>query len=227
MNRGFSTIADGTDARRPASWRARWPALGLIPLLCGCQQLGALFTVLKGGETINAEYNLPDGPLAVVLDDPEQFGVPADAMQAFHDKITQVFQERKIKARVIPFEDLQRVRQNEAAFDEMSVRQIGEALGADHVIYVKVTYWALREAPGDPYFRGRANAGVKVCSTERKRNVKLWPTDKDYWPVSAQTDRDANESAGAEAQVARLLAEKTAISVAELFHEHKANRRFE
>ncbi len=95
------------------------------------------------------------------------------------------------------------------------------------MIYCKVTYWALRENPGDPQFRGKCTVGVKVCSTERKRDVKLWPNDKDYSFVSAHTDPDLNESSGAEAQVARQLAEKTAAMVGTHFHDHKTRERLE
>src|SRR5262249_36284854 len=97
-------------------------------LLAGCQQLGAFAAVWKEGETLPAEYKLGPGALAVVLDDPEQLGVPTDAMRAFHDKLKQEFEDRKVNKQVVAFADLQKLRQNEEQFDKLSVRQIGEKL---------------------------------------------------------------------------------------------------
>src|SRR5438067_1888091 len=80
-------------------------------LLSGCQQLGAFWAVIvKGGETLEAEYKLGQTPLAIVLDDPESLGVPADAMRAFQDSITQDFQEQKVNKQVVAFSELQKLR---------------------------------------------------------------------------------------------------------------------
>ncbi len=209
----------------PTLWLPAFVPLCL--LLCGCAQLGALIAVASGGETLPAEYKLAKGPLAIVLDDPEQFGVPTDAMRAFHDAIVQDFQDQKVNKQVVQFSELQKLRQKEQQYDDMSVRQIGEKLGADQVLYCKVTYWALKERPGDPHFRGKATVGIKVDSTERKRDVKLWPADRDYLIITAQTDPDLNEATGAESQVARQLGEKLAVAVGSYFHGHKARERLE
>ena len=209
------------------SWLRGFVALSLL-MFSGCQQLGAFWAVfVKGGETLEAEYKLAPGPLAVVLDDTEQLGVPADAMRAFHEALTKEFQDEKVNKQVVAFTEVQKLRQNDHQYDDLSIRQIGEKLGADQVLYCKVTYWALRERPGDPHFKGKCTVGVKVDSTERKRDVKLWPADRDFVVVTAYTDPDLNESAGAEAQVARQLGEKLAAAVGTYFHGHKSRDRLE
>lgn len=227
-NSGQRSAVSNQPERAAARHTARVIAINIVALILlpGCGQLGAFIAVMKGGETLPPDFKLARGPLAIVLDDPNSLGVPTDAMRTFHDILAQEFQEQKINSQVVAFSELQKLRQNDQ-FDDLSIRQIGEKLGAEQVLYCKVTYWALKENAGDPHFKGKCTVGMKVNSTEPKRDVKLWPTDRDHVVVAAHTDPDLNTSTGAEAQVSRKLAEKLAAAVGSYFRDHKARERLE
>src|SRR5947207_1619986 len=99
----------------------RCAGMGLVVALAacsGCQQIGALIAVMSGGENDEADYKLTQGPLAVVVDDPEQFGVPPDAIQAFHEKLVQQFDEYKVNKRVIPLSEVNRLKQNDPKYED-------------------------------------------------------------------------------------------------------------
>lgn len=219
----------------PARSAGRVPAGVLICLLgcgAGCQQLGAAIAVIKGGETLPAEYRLGAGPLAIFVDDVEQLGIPPEALGAFHDTLVEDFQKYDVNKHVAPLADVNRLKLSESKFDDLSIRQIGEKVGAEQVLYVRVNYWALKETPGDPQFRGRFSVSIKVCTTqapkpEDGKSVRLWPTDREYQSVEVTTRPDLNEAVGAETQVARELATKMAVAVGRLFHEHKTSRRLD
>ncbi|MEE8171216.1 MAG: hypothetical protein V3T70_11780, partial [Phycisphaerae bacterium] len=58
--------------------------LGVGP--AGCQQMAALWAVAAGGDTTPAEVHLTDGPLVLLVDDPDQLGVVPDAIRAPYDE---------------------------------------------------------------------------------------------------------------------------------------------
>lgn len=195
-------------------------ACGLL-VLCGCQQLGGLWAVLSGGDEVPAEFKLTEGPIALLVDDPDSLAVAPEALRAMHDRVEQELTTREVNKRLVSFDETQRLQQSERRYDDLSIRQIGEKLGAEQVIYCRVQYWATRANPGDPQFEGQFRVAVKVIDTKHAADVKLWPTDGPPRVVSARTDPDLSDAADAEIDVARKLGQKLGRSVALLFAAHK------
>jgi len=189
----------------------------------GCQQLAAMVAVTAGGETTPAEYKFTEGQLAILIDDTEQLGMSPDAMRMVHDDIARRLEEHKIKVSIIPYSELQRLRAAESDFEEMSIRLVGEKLGADQVLYVDIKYWALKENPNDQYFKGSCSAGIRVCSTERKRDVRLWPSapNEHDKTVTVKTDPRLDDAGSAESEISRQLAGKLAARIAQHFYSFR------
>lgn len=193
----------------------------LFIALCGCNQLAAILAVASGGDTVDAEYKFDETPLAIIVDNPDDYDIAPEATRALHEDLVRQLEVNKVKCTPVPFEDIQRLRTGEPQYDDLSVRAIGEKLGADQVLYLRVQYWATKENPGDPQFRGSAKVNVKVISTERKRDVRLWPKGATEKTASAQTDPQLTDASGAEVQVSRQLAAKLADTIAKYFYDHK------
>ncbi len=187
----------------------------------GCQQMAALLAVAAGGDTTPAEVRLTDGPLVLLVDDPDQLGVVPDAIRALYDETKAELSSHDVNDRLIGWDAVQRLRESESDFDEMSIRKIGETLGAEQVIYLRVKYWATRETPTDPQFKGTWRVGMKIISTERKPDVRLWPKDATDRTIVVETDPELTDARSAETQVARTLGRKLARAVARHFYAHK------
>lgn len=225
----MSDMGDSASAARRAVRRRVGPTAPiaaacalLLTAATGCQQIGAMLAVASGGDTIEAEYKLPEGLVAVVVDEPEPLGVTPEAIAAFHKTFEETLEANKIKTRIVPLAEVQRLQQTETNYEELSVRQLGEKLGAQQVLYVRVKYWALKENPEDVQYAGRWRVGVKIVSTERKSDVRLWPRDgAEDRTIEVKTDPSLDDSLAAPVRVAEQLARKLGKKVAQYFYDHK------
>lgn len=197
-------------------------AAALLPILtAGCVQGATLWYHLTGGETIEAKHKLNARLLAIVLDDPQGLITTPMVHQVVHEKLAEAFTANKIECKLVAYDELHRLRADEAAFAKLSVREIGEKLGADQVLYLQVTDFALRREPGAPLFQGRFGVRVSVISTEKKRDVRLWPREQGGEPIVAETQPRSSEGDVTESDVARELSGELADKVGKLFFDHK------
>jgi hypothetical protein len=100
----------------------------------------------------------------------------------------------------------------------MSARQIGEKLGAEQVLYIGVDRFTLNSEPGAPIFKGEFVARVKVLSTAREKDVRLWPDGESGRRVSATTDPTPADGDKTGADVATELGIKLGQEVAKFFY---------
>jgi len=197
--------------------------LAVLSLPCGaCVQTAALWANITGGDVIEAQYTLTTGPLLILIDDRDSVVTEPRAIRRMHKTISDALLEYGKNRRVVPFEDCQALQRSAKKYDRLSVREIGEKLGADQVLYIRVDRFTLRAEPGAPLFKGEFVVRVKVLSTERKQDVRLWPRDESGRRVAATTEpisTDGDKSAG---DVARELATNAGQAVAKLFYQHRA-----
>lgn len=188
----------------------------------GCVQTAALWANITGGDVIEPEYTLTRGPLLVLIDDRDSSIAEPQAIRHVHKTISDAFLQYGINRQVVPFADWQTLQRTAKDYDRLSVRQIGEKLGADQVLYLRVDRFTLRGEPGAPLFKGEFAVRVKVLSTERQSDIRLWPREEAGRSVLATTHpvpADGDQSAG---DVSRELAENLGWAVTKLFYEHRA-----
>lgn len=197
----------------------------LMTLATGCNptQMATLWYHMTGGETIEAEFKLTDRKLAVVVDDPQGFVVVPVTFREFHDKFVDALRANGIESKVIPFDEWQQLRQRDPDYntDKMTRRLIGEKLGADQILFLNVTDFRLKREPAAPIYEGRFAVSVAVYSTERKRDVRLWPQQSEGKDVVVTTKPGPSDGDLSASDVARQLADQMADSVAKLFYAHK------
>ncbi|MFO0974110.1 MAG: hypothetical protein U1A27_11840 [Phycisphaerae bacterium] len=210
--------------RRRVGQRAAACAAGAawLAALAGCQQLAILGYHLTGGETIDAKHKLTARHLAVLLDDPEGLVTQAAVSPQLQRKLAEEFTANKIETALVPYDDMERLRgSDEQAFSKMAINCIGEKVGADQVLYLRVTDFALRREPGAPLFQGRFAVRVAVLSTESKHDVRIWPRELQGEAVAFETQPQSSEGDVSAADVGRDLAAGLANNVAKLFYDHK------
>ncbi|HWL94771.1 MAG TPA: hypothetical protein VNT79_14720 [Phycisphaerae bacterium] len=187
----------------------------------GCHHMAILLANMQGGEEIEAEYEMAKGPLLIFIDDRRSQVTETKAIREMHDTIADNFLQFKVNTRVIPYREFQRLQQDEQKFEKMSAREVGEKLGADQVLYLGVQKFTLYSEPGAPLFKGIFSVRVKVLSTERKADVRLWPREKDGKLVTAETPPTPTDGDKTAPDVATEIGIKLGQRVAGLFYKHK------
>jgi hypothetical protein len=178
---------------------------------------------MTGGEVIAAEHTLESTPLLIMLEDPRNLVEQPRALRELHREVAARFDKFNVNRRVKPFEDWMRFRQSEPKYDDMTIRQVGEKLGVDQVLYISVERFTLQAEPGAPVYKGEFAVRVRVCSTERKSDVRVWPLREEQGRlVTVDTPAVSVESGRAAEDVAAELGRKLGTQIAKLFYEHRA-----
>lgn len=208
--------------RTPRSAGKTLLALGVLILAGpGCYQMAAAWVNLTGGEVIEPEYTLTKGPLLVLVDDMQSLVTQPKALRELHATISENFLEFDVNRRIIPPRELRHLRQSERKIDKMSAREIGEKLGAEQVLYVWVERFTLHAEPGAPLFQGEFTVRVKVLSTDRVRDVRLWPRAGEGRLCAATTEPVSEGGEVSASDVATELGRKLGQTIAGLFYEHR------
>jgi len=187
----------------------------------GCITMAALWANLSGGEVIEPEYTLTKGPLLVMIDDMRNLVTQPKAIRELHETIAENFLEFDVNRRIIPMSELRHLRQSERKLDKMKTREIGEKLGAEQVLYIWVERFTLHAEPGAPLFQGEFAVRVKVLSTERVREVRLWPRAGTGRLCVATTEPVSEGGEVSASDVSTELGRKLGQKVAALFYEHR------
>lgn len=193
--------------------------LSLWPV--GCIQMAALWTNMTGGDVIDPEYVLSKGPLLILIDDRNNLITQPTAMRKLHKGVADRFLEYRVNSRVVPFSEWQRLQQSDKGYDKMTIREIGATLGADQVLYIRVDRFTLHSEPGAPLFKGDFAIRVKVVSTARRSDVRIWPRERSGRRVSATTEAQSSEGGKSASQVTEELTKQLSLKIAELFYEHR------
>lgn len=210
-----------TNSRR---WKPPVSAVILAFLsLCssGCIQMAAFWTNMTGGDVIDPEYVLSKGPLLILIDDRNNNIDQPAAMRKLQKGIADRFLEYRVNSRVVPFSEWQRLQQSDKGYDKLTIREIGAKLGADQVLYIRVDRFTLFAEPGAPLFKGDFAVRVKVVTTARQSDVRLWPRERSGRRVSATTEPQSSEGGKSASEITEELAKELSHKIAEFFYEHR------
>ncbi len=187
----------------------------------GCVQLATMMAHATGGDWIEPEFNLTHGRLLVLVEDPSGLVSQPRALRELHREISEKFLEFSVNSKIVPPEDIERIKRKERDYGRLSIREVGEKHGAEQVLYIRVDQFTLQAEEGAPLYKGLFTVRVKVLSTEAERDVRLWPRDPSGRRVSVGTPPVATDSGKSESDVARELAVKMGAEVAKLFYGHR------
>ena len=221
MNSEWRIANSEIGSRRPlrlhSLFAIRYLTLVLCAALPGCIQMAAAITNITGGDWIEPEFELTKEPLLVLVDDRGGQISEPKAIREVHQTISEIFLEFNVNKRIVPFQEWQNL-QADRNYSKMSARQIGEKLGAEQVLYISIDRFTLNSESGAPIFKGEFVARVKVLSTERKKDVRLWPDEESGRRVSATTDPTPADGDKSGADVAAELGIKLGQEVAQFFY---------
>ncbi len=209
---------------------ARVTCAGLLVLAIvaasGCgPQIGALLYYAAPEAKSKADYKLSPSRLAILIDDPYGSLPRTDLSAHIHSTLVTELNTNKVPVTVVPMAEIARVEQSNRDFDKMSIRAVGEQVHADEVLYISILSFTVGDDAKHGLYLGKAKAQVKVCSTERKSAVRLWPPTGDGYVIEVQQPSEQTEEWGntrAADLYGQAVAERLAKRIAMLFHEHSA-----
>ncbi|MCZ6683248.1 MAG: hypothetical protein O7B26_08690 [Planctomycetota bacterium] len=190
---------------------------------CNPYNFMAAVAAATGGEWVEANYRIGEGPLLILIDDLDGLVTEPRAVKETHETISEIFYDFKINRLVIPLAEWQTLRQTDKKYDSLSVRQIGEKLGAEQVLYIKVVRFTLSDEPGADIYKGHFVVRIKVLSTRPERDVRLWPpeTERAGHKVEATTATEPIDGDRSAFEVARELSIRLGQAVAKNFYGYR------
>lgn len=141
----------------------------------GCHVLGAVAYKVSADQEVKALYTLPPRPTVVLVENYRQ----PDLAASDAELLARCLHARLESKKVVPLIGPERMLELRAArskdFRNMTVPDIGRALGAEQVIYVDLESGGLATMGDASIIRGRAVALVKVVDVATGET--RWPPD--------------------------------------------------
>jgi len=208
-------------ALRPAS-RAIFILLHAAIILtgAGCGVLGVAAYKIAGPPAVEAKY-VPDKtrPMLVLVENYQHQSAGSATSDVLAHYLGRDLQDHQV-APIVPPEKLQSLRdQRGGEFSTMSITSIGQAVGADQVLYVQLQSSDVTPLAGGDAFTGQAAATVKLV--DARNGQTLWPTDvSNGYGVSASV-RAGAERATTPQDVRRELNLQLTDQISKLFRKWK------
>ena len=199
--------------------------VSVAALLSACNILGPAVYLVKGQPKVPAKYVLEDRPTVVFVDDRNN-AIPINssrARRAIADDITRQLMSRKLVMETISPRDAMALSRNQdRAGKLMSMQSIGEAVGAEQLIYIEMLKY--RGSPDNVASRPEAMCRLKVIDIVNKTRLFPPPGADNHWQnVSARgatVSPELYRSSAGRRQIEQLLTAAIADRVTKLFYKH-------
>jgi hypothetical protein len=189
---------------------------------CG-PRFGALlyWSGVGHGHKVKAQFELTEEKLAVFVDDPNGLIALPEATDELISELIRLFAEHEVNFNVVNAEEITAAVYSRPESARWSIRQIGEELGAAQVLYIEVLDFGLQEQPRSPLYQGRWQVEVKVISTSREHDVRLWPKQPMGQRVEVNTPLEQTDDPAFPVELSRRMAGTLAQKIAFFFYDHK------
>jgi len=192
---------------------------------CGYTQGKILYFLGVGSaEKVEAKFQLTEGPVLILVDDPSgRVDWPA-ASQHLFDELAQELLRNKAAKKIIPRETVAQLRQSIPGFEKRGCREIGERAAAEQVLWVQVQDFVAEPEIQDVTVAAYFSVAVKIINAAEKDSrtrVRLWPTSPRGHLVAVTMGGSEVFIAKTKDAIAKELASRLAVDVAKLFYEHR------
>ncbi|MFQ5806891.1 MAG: hypothetical protein ACE5I3_10620 [Phycisphaerae bacterium] len=177
--------------------------VALLGLTTGCRLLGPIVYYFRPPQIQKPEYEFPlDSRVAFVIEAAQPRYENPVFNQALYERVTQMLQEGKSRATMLPLRPVTDLRRTQPDFDKWSLQRIGRELQADYVLYLRIDRLVIRQTPDYPILTPAVDLRMKVIGVNQPSvHARLWPEAKEGRPVNctrqtaeaADTDPDATD----------------------------------
>lgn len=148
--------------------------------LAGCSVVGNLATERESEKSVSAEFSLADteGEIAVVVIQPAWIKTPMDLRVVLTDAFNLRLKEQAEieKERLIPYEEILKVRQTMPDNEKDNAFDIAGKLAAKYVIVVQIVDFDLATFAEKDFYNGSMQ--TKTCLYDAN-GIQLWPKKSD------------------------------------------------
>ncbi|HEY0009815.1 MAG TPA: hypothetical protein VGB55_13895 [Tepidisphaeraceae bacterium] len=197
----------------------QWACLTLLAV-AGCNVLGAAIYKIGGEPDVPAEHTLEQRPTLVLVENFVNPDLAANDAEFLARKVYTGLQAQNA-APLVPYEKLLELRSSRGrTFSKMTTKQIGEAVGAEQVLYISLEGGGVTSMGGGSVLQGNASAMVKVIDV--KSGNSLWPIElSDGRAISFETDPTHGTDRYRPDEVRTALYSGLATNIVRLFHKWK------
>lgn len=196
-------------------------------LLTGCSYSGGelLFALgMAKGPLVEAEFQLTDGPVLILIDDPAQrMDWPAASGYVF-DSLSQELLRHRAARKIVPPETLHQLRQSLPDFASRGCREIGELAGAEQVIWIEIEDFLAEEQVADVGDAAYLAVTAKVINVKEKQSrsrVRVWPQSPRGKQVTVSMVGSEVALAKTKDAISKELAGRIALKLARFFYDHR------
>ena len=200
-------------------------AVMLCGPLVGCGRYAGLAYFFGAGRKVKIEpkYELPEGTLLIIVDDPAERVTWPRARDLLERYLGEELLAHEAVEQVVSPTAVARFRQSDPRFERYAATKLGRKLGADTVMWIEVREFFAPTEVQDTSQAASMSVSVKVLTTQEEKRadrVRLWPRDAGGEIVEAELNAiDAHKMGGNQA-VARELARRGSILIGRLFYQH-------
>jgi hypothetical protein len=186
----------------------------------GCAAPAVFAYKLFGPPPVPPRYTPPKTePMLVLVENPHSGAIAIPEA----DELSRVIYEELDAQKVAPQIDPSRLHElrdrDTAAFDKMSIAEIGRAVGARQVLYVHVDRLDVENAPGSDMVRTRIAASLKVVNATTA--MTAWPDAGDTDLFEHQTPYRRIEAGTTPSQLKREILRESGVELARWFYPWK------
>jgi hypothetical protein len=190
-----------------------------VPLLAGCNLIGALAYKTVGPNEIDAEYKLPLAEPVLVLAENYQRGTLQSAADELAELVFTDLQAHKAGTLIPPDKLMQLRSQKPERFNLLRIQEVGQAVGAKQIIYINLKELDVTGVTGSDAVSGKISATVRVVDVA---------TGQTKWPdIGSDREFHASTNFVPETQVDSLgvmrtqMAQDLSVQIAQLFYKYK------
>ena len=168
---------------------------GLGALLPACNIVGAIAFFTAPRQIQKTEFALTKGRLAVLIELARPDEDNPVFTQALHTKLTEIFREKKVNEQVVPFAEVQRLRQVSPDFDRWDMQRVAKALNAEQLLYIRVEHLSMKSTAAHPVLEPTADLRIKVISPAvPPKQARVWPKSEEREGRPIQRGRPMREA---------------------------------
>ncbi len=218
--------AHDRDGTRSGRWLRSFALAIEVAACCvigGCNIVAPVAVLVAPPPTIPAQYTLQDVPTVVFVDDRDNLVNPSSLRRVIADTASSEILDEKLVAMTISPQDAMliasRSDRNNAL---MNIEEIGKAVGAHQVIYVKITQFAATEDGFTPV--PVAAASVKVIDVVNHARVFPGSESSEGYPVRCTgkpVDPTMYSTRDSRLQIYQSLSAQLGSQIAKVFYKHE------
>lgn len=198
-------------------------AIVVVFTLAGCNVIAALYTALIDPfipePTVSAEHNMKNTTLLIWVEDISTTDKNPILRRELTLHLIAELEKHKAVRSIIDYDKIKRFRWQKPEFSQMSIKQLGQQLHADEVLYVLIDKFQLRHEAGVGFYQASITGHCKIIDPETGN--RLWPQAESNRAFTLTEELQQGKGQPFENRLIKEISKNTAQQIAQAFYKHK------